>query len=50
LPGIHDTLETEIVISNQVFDVTVINGSIHCNNRLLAVCEMKIFITNNKKQ
>jgi predicted hotdog family 3-hydroxylacyl-ACP dehydratase len=50
LPGIHDTLETEIVISNQVFDVTVINGSIHCNNRLLAACEMKIFITNNKKQ
>jgi predicted hotdog family 3-hydroxylacyl-ACP dehydratase len=44
LPVIADTLETEIVISNQVFNVIVINGTINCNNRLLAICEMKIFI------
>jgi predicted hotdog family 3-hydroxylacyl-ACP dehydratase len=49
LPEISDTLETEIIITNQVFDVTVINGSIKCNNKLLAQCEMKIFIINHKK-
>lgn len=44
LPVVSDILETEIVESNQIFDVTVINGSIRCNNKLLATCEMKIFI------
>jgi predicted hotdog family 3-hydroxylacyl-ACP dehydratase len=49
LPKIADVLETAISISNQVFDVTVINGSVTCNNKLLAQCEMKIFIINPKK-
>jgi predicted hotdog family 3-hydroxylacyl-ACP dehydratase len=49
LPKTSDILETEISISNQVFDVAVINGSIKCNNRVLAQCEMKIFIINQKK-
>jgi predicted hotdog family 3-hydroxylacyl-ACP dehydratase len=49
LPKVGDTLETEIVTGNQVFDVTVIKGTIHCNNKLLASCEMKIFIKNHKK-
>ena len=49
LPAVGDVLETEIITGNQVFDVTVIRGTIHCNNRLLASCEMKIFIKNHKK-
>jgi predicted hotdog family 3-hydroxylacyl-ACP dehydratase len=49
LPKIADVLETTISISNQVFDITVINGSVTCNNKLLAQCEMKIFIINPKK-
>ena len=49
LPKIADVLETAISISNQVFDITVINGSVTCNNKLLAQCEMKIFIINPKK-
>lgn len=49
LPAVADTLETEIIVSHQVFDVTVIKGSISCNNQLLATCEMKIFIINHKK-
>ena len=49
LPGIGDELETEIVIKNQVFDVTMITGKISCRDVVLAQCEMKIFIqsTNN---
>jgi hypothetical protein len=41
-------LETEIIIENQIFDVTLITGKIICNDRLMARCEMKIFITQPK--
>ena len=46
LPKVNSLLETEIVIRNQIFDITVIEGNITCNNRFLAKCEMKIFISN----
>jgi predicted hotdog family 3-hydroxylacyl-ACP dehydratase len=49
LPAVGDIIETEIIIGNQVFDVSVIKGSISCNNRVIAKCEMKIFIKNHKK-
>lgn len=49
LPVVGDILETEIITGNQVFDVSVIKGSVRCNGRLLASCEMKIFIKNHKK-
>lgn len=49
LPAVGDVIETEIIIGNQVFDVSVINGTIRCNNRVIARCEMKIFIKNHKK-
>jgi predicted hotdog family 3-hydroxylacyl-ACP dehydratase len=50
LPKTADLLETAIEIANQIFDVTLIRGSIHCKGQLLASCEMKIFIINHKQQ
>ena len=44
LPKINDLIETEISIKNQIFDVTIISGTIRCGDRVLAQCEMKIFI------
>lgn len=44
LPTIGDVLETEITIKNQVFNATIIAGSIHCAGKQVASCEMKIFI------
>jgi predicted hotdog family 3-hydroxylacyl-ACP dehydratase len=49
LPAVHDIIETEIITGNQVFDVTVIKGTIYCESRVMATCEMKIFIKNHKK-
>jgi len=49
LPTVGENLETEIVIGNQVFDVSVIKGTVRCGGRVLAKCEMKIFIKNHKK-
>lgn len=45
LPFVNDELVTEVIIENQIFDVMLINGKVSCNTRLLAQCEMKIFIT-----
>lgn len=44
LPKTGDLLQTEVTVTNQVFDVTFINGSVSCNGLLLAQCSMKIFI------
>jgi predicted hotdog family 3-hydroxylacyl-ACP dehydratase len=47
LPKVNDELETEIIIQNQVFQVTVLKGMTKCGETVLALCEMKIFLTHN---
>ena len=44
LPKVGDVIETTVIIKTQIFDVTIISGSIKCKDELLATCEMKIFI------
>lgn len=44
LPKVGDTIETEVKIENQIFDVTIIKGKITCKGATMAQCEMKIFI------
>jgi predicted hotdog family 3-hydroxylacyl-ACP dehydratase len=46
LPKVGDTIETEVIIDRQIFEVTIVNGYIKCKGELLANCEMKIFIKN----
>jgi 3-hydroxymyristoyl/3-hydroxydecanoyl-(acyl carrier protein) dehydratase len=48
LPKPGDELITEIAIKNQIFDVTLISGKIICNGKLVAQCNMKIFINQTK--
>ena len=50
LPAVGELLETSVEISHQVFDVTLIKGTIQHNGKILAQCEMKIFIINHKQQ
>lgn len=45
LPTVNDELHTEIVIKNQVFNATIIAGTIVLNGKPIAGCEMKIFIS-----
>lgn len=49
LPAINEELETEITITNQIFEITVITGTVTCKSKIIARCEMKIFITNDKR-
>jgi predicted hotdog family 3-hydroxylacyl-ACP dehydratase len=44
LPLIGNTIVTEVVVENKIFDVTLISGTIKCDGKTLARCEMKIFI------
>ena len=48
LPKINDQLETAINIVNQVFNVTLITGTVKCKEKIVAQCEMKIFVTQTK--
>jgi predicted hotdog family 3-hydroxylacyl-ACP dehydratase len=45
LPKVNDELVTEIKIENQVFDATIISGTVKRNDELMAQCEMNIFIS-----
>ncbi len=44
LPPVSSELETEIKITNQVFNVTIAKATIVSNGQTIATCEMKIFI------
>ncbi len=44
LPKINDELVTEVKIKEQVFDMTVISGTVKCNDTIMAQCEMNIFV------
>ena len=47
LPGVNTEINTEIIIENKILGVTIISGRVRCNNKVVAECEMKIFIENN---
>jgi 3-hydroxyacyl-[acyl-carrier-protein] dehydratase len=43
-PHAGDEIVTEITVEHQVFDATVANGKIFLNEKLLAECELTIFV------
>ena len=44
-PKINDEIITRIKIDNQIFQVILITGEIVCDEKIIAQCEMKIFIS-----
>ncbi len=44
LPIAGTELRTVVKIINQVMDVTIINGTVSAGSKLLAQCEMRIFV------
>lgn len=48
LPHAGTSLETEIVIEHEVFNATVVHGSVKQEGRLMARCDMKIFVSQSK--
>ncbi len=48
LPKIGDELVTEVKIENQVFDMTIISGTVKHNDKVMAQCEMNIIVNKIK--
>ncbi|MGE0088697.1 MAG: hydroxymyristoyl-ACP dehydratase [Bacteroidales bacterium] len=48
LPKVGSTIITEVNVEHEVFNTTLINGKITCNNELIAECTMKIFLDEKK--
>jgi 3-hydroxymyristoyl/3-hydroxydecanoyl-(acyl carrier protein) dehydratase len=44
LPEIGKTIFTEINVEHKVFNTTLINGKISCDDKLIAECSMKIYL------
>lgn len=44
LPALGTSIETEVAVVSQVFDVSVVKGTVRQEGIMLAACEMKIFI------
>ena len=49
LPKTGETIVTEIKITNTVFDVTIISGTVCLGDKIIAQCEMKIVINPELK-
>jgi predicted hotdog family 3-hydroxylacyl-ACP dehydratase len=49
LPEINTTIHTEITADNEILNVLLISGTATQNGKLLAKCNMKIFIDQHKK-
>jgi predicted hotdog family 3-hydroxylacyl-ACP dehydratase len=43
LPKVNEEIITEIIVENQIFEITILSGKIWHNNDLIAKCEMKVF-------
>lgn len=43
-PPVGSEIITEVVVAHEVFDATIVIGKIFLENRLIASCELKIFI------
>ncbi|MEI6766147.1 MAG: hydroxymyristoyl-ACP dehydratase [Bacteroidota bacterium] len=44
LPAVGDELVTDVKIEHEVFEITMISSRIHSNEKLVAECEMKIYL------
>ena len=44
LPEVGSELRTEVKIINRVMDITIISGTVSTNSKMLAQCEMRIFL------
>ncbi len=50
LPLVGTSIETETVITNHVMDVSIVRGTVRQQDRILASCEMRIFLKPESSQ
>ncbi len=47
LPGVGEEIITSVTVTHEVFDATIVEAEIRLNDRLIASCELKIFLISN---
>jgi 3-hydroxymyristoyl/3-hydroxydecanoyl-(acyl carrier protein) dehydratase len=47
LPELKSEIITEIIIKHEIFNATIITGTVKVNGKMAAECEMKIFIKDD---
>ena len=50
LPNVGEELTTQIIITNKIFDVTMVTGTVKVNGVEIASCKMKIFVEPEEKK
>jgi 3-hydroxymyristoyl/3-hydroxydecanoyl-(acyl carrier protein) dehydratase len=46
LPPVNKTLTTKVKVTNRILDVTVVQGTVEVDGKILCSCEMKVFAKN----
>jgi predicted hotdog family 3-hydroxylacyl-ACP dehydratase len=46
LPKIGEVITTEVIVTNKILNASVIYGKVFAGNRIVADCEMKIFLND----
>ena len=46
-PKAGDEISTTVTVTHEIFDATVVLAEISLNDRLIASCELKIFLISN---
>ncbi|HEY1406572.1 MAG TPA: hydroxymyristoyl-ACP dehydratase [Spirochaetota bacterium] len=49
LPNVDDTIETTVVVENEVIGITIISGTVRLRDEIIASCEMKIFLNISRE-
>ena len=44
MPALHDVIRTTIRVTNQVFNVTIVNAEMRNRDEVICSCEMRVFI------
>jgi predicted hotdog family 3-hydroxylacyl-ACP dehydratase len=47
LPAAGEEITTRVTVLHEVFDATIVQGEVFLNDRLIAGCELKIFLINS---
>jgi predicted hotdog family 3-hydroxylacyl-ACP dehydratase len=50
LPKTGETIRTEVVVLYEVMNASVIYGKVYSDNKIIAECEMKIFLTDSQNK
>jgi predicted hotdog family 3-hydroxylacyl-ACP dehydratase len=50
LPWAGEQIETTVEVLDDIFGITLIRGEVYCRKTLVAACEMKIVLINEKQR